>query len=363
MTALARPAEPAAFDPARVEAFGGRLAEALNGAALAMMASVGHRTGLFDTLAAMPPADVATIAAAAGLNPRYVREWLSAMTTARVVEHDPAAGTFRLPPEHAALLTRGSPNNFAVTMQFIGVLGGVETAIVERFREGGGTAYADYDRFHDVMAEDSGQTVVARLFDAVLPLAPGLTDRLEAGIDVMDAGCGAGRALVRMAERFPRSRFVGYDLCADAVARGRAEATAKGLTNLSFEARDLTHMDADEAFDFVATFDAVHDQKDPGALLDGIFRALRPGGVYLMQDIGGSSVLERNMDHPVGTFLYTISTFHCMAVSLGQGGAGLGTMWGVELAREMLAEAGFRDIRMHRLEHDPINVYAVSRKP
>jgi hypothetical protein len=67
------------------------------------------------------------------------------------------------------------------------------------------------------------------------------------------------------------------------------------------------------------------------------------------------------MEHPLGTYLYTISCMHCMAVSLGQGGAGLGAMWGVELAEQMLRKAGFDSIEMYRLPHDPVNVYVVSR--
>jgi SAM-dependent methyltransferase len=163
-----------------------------------------------------------------------------------------------------------------------------------------------------------------------------------------------------MAARFPRSRFTGYDLCDDALAKGRAEAVRRGLRNLRFEARDMTAFDEPGRFDLVLTFDAVHDQKDPAGMLRGLARSLRPGGVYLMQDIGGSSHVERNIQHPLGTFLYTVSCMHCMAVSLGQGGAGLGAMWGVEMAEKMLGAAGFGQLSLHRLPHDPINAYFVA---
>nr|WP_249731214.1 class I SAM-dependent methyltransferase [Chelatococcus sp. HY11] len=211
------------------------------------------------------------------------------------------------------------------------------------------------------MAEESAQTVVAPLFEHILPLAPELLRRLEDGIDVLDAGCGAGRALVAMAQRCPRSRFVGYDLNDDALAVGRAAATAAGLSNIRFDVRDMTAYDEAGRFDLITTFDAVHDQKDPAGMLAGFARALRPGGIYLMQDIDGSSHLERNSERPLGSFLYTISCMHCMAVSLGQGGAGLGAMWGVELAEQMLREAGFSDIAVHRLPHDPMNAYFIAR--
>lgn len=352
-----------AFDASRSERFAGRMAETLNAAAVVLMTSVGHRTRLFDAMANKPASPSAAIAEAAGLDERYVREWLGAMVTGGIVEYDPASRTYRLPPEHAAWLTRAaSPNNLAVSAQFIPLLARAEDSIVARFKEGGGTQYCEYCGFHHVMAEESAQTAVAPLFEAILPLVPGLDARLERGIDVLDAGCGSGRVLVTMARRYPRSRFVGYDLCDDALEAGRAEADRFALRNLRFEVRDLTAYDEPGAFDLVTTFDAIHDQKDPQGLLDGIARALRPGGVYLMQDIGGSSHLERNIEHPLGAFLYTISCMHCMAVSLGQGGVGLGAMWGIELAQEMLRKAGFTSIEVHRLAHDPINAYFVSRR-
>jgi 2-polyprenyl-3-methyl-5-hydroxy-6-metoxy-1,4-benzoquinol methylase len=212
------------------------------------------------------------------------------------------------------------------------------------------------------MAEDSGQTVVAQLFDLILPLAPELPGRLVEGIDVLDAGCGSGRALIAMAARYPNSRFTGYDLCADAITSAQQAARAAGVANVRFEQRDLTGFDEKEAYDLVTSFDAVHDQKDPQGLLNGLYGALRPGGVYLMQDIGGSAKLENNMDFPMAAFLYTASCTHCMAVSLGQGGEGLGTMWGWETALEMLKAAGFEAPEKSTFDHDPLNVWFVSRK-
>src|SRR5579862_4312391 len=184
----------------------------MNEAALALMVSVGHRTGLFDVMAGMPAATSASIASAAGLDERYVREWLAAMTTGRITEHDGAAGTYRLPAAHAAWLTRAAGmDNLATGMQYIGLMALVEDQIVECFRHGGGVGYAAFPRFQAVMAEDSGAVHDATLVDVTLPLVPGLTDRLRAGIDVADVGCGSGHAVNLMAEAFPRSHFTGFD--------------------------------------------------------------------------------------------------------------------------------------------------------
>jgi SAM-dependent methyltransferase len=346
------------YDAERAEAFAGRMLETLNGGALMVMTSVGHRTGLFDALAELGGATSEQLAAAAGLDERYVREWLGAMTSGQIVELDPEAERYSLPAEHGAWLTRAaSPDNLAVTAQWIPTLSTVEDDIVACFRDGGGVPYERFHRFHDVMAEESAQTVLSVLFSHILPLVPGMSERL-------DLGCGRGRALVLLGERFPASSFVGYDLSHEAIGFARAQAAERGLTNVTFEQRDLSTFDADAepgSFDYVVTFDAVHDQAKPLAMLKGIRRALRDDGTYLMQDIQGSSHHHENLDHPGGPLMYMISTMHCMTVSLAQGGDGLGAMWGEEKARELLAEAGFSSVDVHLLDHDPFNAYFVVR--
>jgi cyclopropane fatty-acyl-phospholipid synthase-like methyltransferase len=191
-----------------------------------------------------------------------------------------------------------------------------------------------------------------------------MSERLEEGAALLDLGCGRGRALLLLAERFPASTFRGYDLSSEAIAFATAQAEERGLQNVTFEQRDLSTFDEDaepEAFAYVTTFDAVHDQARPLALLKGIRRTLAPDGVYLMQDIQGSSHHHENLDHPGGPLLYMISTMHCMTVSLAQGGDGLGAMWGEQKARELLAEAGFTSVDVQLLEHDPFNAYFVVR--
>jgi ubiquinone/menaquinone biosynthesis C-methylase UbiE len=354
------------FDPAKAEAFAGRLLTALNHGALCLMASIGHRTGLFDVLRGLPPATSEEIAARAGLHERYVREWLGAMATAGVVELDPTDERFVLPAEHAACLTRGATaDNMAVFAQYIAGLGCVEDDIVECFQRGGGVPYTKFPRFHEVMAEDSGQSVLSSLESHILPLVPGLTAGLARGIRVLDAGCGRGRIITRLAELYPNSRFTGIDLSQEAIAYARRQAAEQGLRNLKFVGADLSDFDEtahSESFELITTFDAVHDQAQPLRVLKGIRRALKAHGVYLMQDIAGSSHVPNNLNHPLGTFLYTVSCMHCMTVSLAQGGEGLGAMWGEEKTREYLYKAGFRSIERHRLPHDIQNNWYVVRK-
>jgi len=343
----------ATLDVERRDGFADQLLGVLNGGMTALMISLGHRAGLFDIMADGEARTSHELAAAAGANERYVREWLGAMVASRIVERDPALRTHRLPPEHAHWLSRENPtSNMAVFAQYVSVLGGVEDRVLECFRKGGGVPYADFPRFHEVMEEDSGQSIVPIVVSEVVPLMPGLDERLRAGIDVLDIGCGRGRALVELAKSYPNSRFNGYDLSADALAMARALAHEARVNNVQFGQRDLTTWREPRAFDWITAFDAIHDQARPDKVLSAIRAALRPGGVFFMQDIDTSSEPVDNIGHPLGAMLYAVSCMHCMTVSLAQGGLGLGAAWGVQLAQKMLREAGFDRIRLHRFDHD-----------
>ncbi len=352
------------FDSARHEAFGERATKMLNDASLTFMLSIGHRSGLLDCLRRIDRfATTHEIAEEAGLAERYVREWLGAMVTGRIIDYEPATKTYRLPQEHAAWLTReATPSNLAGVMQFMSMFGKIEDHVLDCFHNGGGVAYDKFDRFHEIMAEESYQTVVAALDDHILPLVDGLVDSLQRGVDAVDVGCGRGMAIMHLAERFPRSCFVGYDFSQDAIEWANTQVQRRGLSNSRFEVHDAAKLSDDSRFDIVFAFDAIHDQIDPHAMLAGIHRMLKDGGLFLAQDIRSSSHLEKNLDHPVAPFLYTISTMHCMTVSLANCGCGLGTCWGEELALQMLEEAGFTSVAVHTLDHDIMNNYYICRK-
>lgn len=348
------------IDTDRTAAFGERIVRAVDEACLVLQCSIGNQVGLFDTMVEMGPATSGQVAQSAGLQERYVREWLAALTAAGVVERDPANDTYRLPVEHAAVLTRAAgPDNLARLCQYIPMLAEAEALVVEAFRSGGGVPYSAFSRFHDVMSEDSAAVNDASLLDTIVPLVPGLPARLTAGIDVADFGCGSGHAINLMARAFPASRFVGYDFSTEAIDRARAEAAGWGLTNARFELQDVAQVNLADAFDLVTSFDSIHDQAHPGQVLAAIARAVRPDGIYLMVDVVGHSEVSDNLDLPLATFLYTCSVLHCMPVSLALGGDGLGTMWGRETALRMLGEAGFADVDVREVETDPQNAYYV----
>jgi SAM-dependent methyltransferase len=200
------------------------------------------------------------------------------------------------------------------------------------------------------------------LISEVLPLAPGLVDTLTAGARVADIGCGTGHAVVLMAEAFPASTFVGYDQAEDALAKARAEAAERGVANAEFERCDVAALSVADPFDAVVSFDTIHDQVDPVAVLGRIHAVLKPGGTYLMQEPHVSSNLEDNVGNPMAPLVYAVSTLHCLTVSLAHGGAGLGTAFGEQRARELLAGAGFGEVTVHSSPGDPLDAVFVTRK-
>ncbi|NNL86367.1 MAG: methyltransferase domain-containing protein [Myxococcales bacterium] len=349
-------------DKARGKAFLQQMVGILNGGAMGLLISIGHKTGLFDTMDGAPPETPEGIAKRAGLHPRPVREWLSALACAGLVEHDPALGTFRLPAELAGLVTRrAGPLNLAVQAQYVGLFGGVEDDVAESFTDGSGVPYDKYPKFQAVMAQSSGDRQERTLLQAVVPILPGGAEALSAGLDVADVGCGSGLALCLLAEAFPKSRFTGFDFSEQAIAAARERAAAGGLSNVSFEVADAAELSHEQDFDLVTTFDAIHDQAHPAKVLAAIHRMLRPGGTYLCVEPKASSDLAEMLDEPMAPFLYTISTMHCMQVSLAYGGEGLGAAWGEQKTVEYLENAGFTEIEVTGVREDRANSFFIAR--
>ena len=334
------------LDRQRVQDFARKLFGHYTSGILTLLVHVGHKTGLFEAVA-KGPGTSREIADRAGLDERYVREWLAAMATGGIVEYDAASGAFTLPREHATCLTGTSSRNLAAGSQSLPMLSKRLPRIEECFRSGGGVPYSEYrPDFTEAMDASWRLLYDGLLIKGFLPVAKGLPERLKAGIRTADIGCGTGHAVNLMAREYPASTFVGYDLGEDAIARARAEAREMGLPNARFEARDVARLAPEPKFDLITSFDAIHDQRDPAAVLRRIAAALAPDGIYLMVEPKASSRLEENIGNPFAPYIYGMSVLHCMTVSLAEGGAGLGTAWGEQLARRMLGEAGFGSIEV-----------------
>jgi 2-polyprenyl-3-methyl-5-hydroxy-6-metoxy-1,4-benzoquinol methylase len=348
-------------DTAAVEEFAGKLIETITGGLLTSLIEIGRRTRLFE-LATAGPATSAELAERGGLQERYVREWLAAMATADIFEYDAENRRFWLPVEHAAVLTGDTYDNLAPLAYLVSVITRQDEAVATCFTKGGGVPWNAYTpEIHDVMDVVWQPMYRDILVQQILPLALGLLEKLDRGTRVADVACGAGSGILVMARRFPNSIFVGYDLDADAIAVARSRA--EGLNNVSFEVADAAALTSDRPFGAAFVFNAVHDQARPLEVLRSIQSILEPGGTFLMNEPRISSNLEDNIGNPVAPMTYAISLLHCMTVSLAEGGAGLGTGWGEQVALGLLSDAGFGPVEVHDAPGDPGNAIFVTHRP
>jgi len=350
-----------ALDVPAVEAFAERIGGAFIEGITTAMVTIGYKTGLFEAASA-GPATSAELALRSGLSERYVREWLGSVTTAGIFLYDTDSATYTLPAEHAAVLTGTGASNMAATSQLVTYLATFVDVVTEKFRTGGGVAYEAYrPGFTSVMDDINRRLYDEALVSTYVPLVDGLGDILASGARVADLGTGAGHPLNLLAQAFPASTFVGYDIAADALAAGAAEAAAYGLGNVRFEQRDVASIDDVDAYDVVFAFDSIHDQADPAKVLGNARRSLHDDGVFVMVDIKASSHLEDNCANPLAPMLYGVSVLHCMTVSLAYEGVGLGTVWGEQVACQMVRDAGFTTVEVREIPQDLFNILYICR--
>jgi SAM-dependent methyltransferase len=347
----------AGVDPARVEAFAGKVFGDTVGLMTTAMSSIGDRLGLFKDLAARGPATSRELAGRTRINERYAREWLGAMASAGYLTYDPATGRFALPPEHAPVLAQeAGPAFFGGVQEELVALVGLAEQILGAFREGGGIPYRDFPpSMYEGIERFTAGWFENLLIPVWIPAIPGLRDKLEGGIRVADVGCGRGRALIKLAQAFPESRYVGYDLHGPNVDDATTKAKQAGVSDrVTFRQADAA-AGLPEAYDLITTFDVVHDAADPLGLLRAIRRGLKPDGTYLCLEINCADSVEQNL-HPLGALFYGCSVLLCTTVSLADGGAGLGTLGLPESRlRAYATEAGFGTVRRVPLEN-PFNV-------
>lgn len=349
-----------ALDPQKMEATAGKIMSMYVGQMMTYMIDIGHRTGLLAT-AAQGPGTAAELAARAGLIERYVTEWLGAVVTGGLFDYDAETSTYSLPPESGVVLTAG-PMPLSAIAGLQTHLGKHVGEVARVFREGGGVPYSAYrPEFTDLMDQVGRAWYDCSLVDVCLPTVEGLTATLDAGGTAADFACGSGHALVVLARRFPASTFVGYDLDEGAIACARAEAAGAGLSNVRFEVADIARVADAGLYDAVFVFDAIHDQVDPSGALRAIHRSLKPGGVFVMKEPRAGDRLEDNIGNPFSPIMYSVSTLHCLTVSLAHDGAGIGTAFGEGLARKLLADAGFDVVDVQGTPGDPMDAVYIAR--
>jgi SAM-dependent methyltransferase len=320
------------------------------------MSYIGDRLGIFKSLADAGAVTSAQLAERTGLSERYLREWLSAMACAGYVEFEPKAGTFSMPAEHAMVLAREeSPFFMGGFIEMIYPNMSVTPKVLESFKNGRGVTQSEYPpETWEAMERSSANIYRNSFVRKWLPEMPEAIARLEAGGSYVDIGCGSGRAAISIAKAFPKAQVSGFDAHGGSLERARANALAAGLGDrIKFEVVDGSKLPA-AAFDFITTFDVVHDAVDPNGLLKSIRGALKPGGIYLMVEVNTSGKLEDNLNQ-FGRMMYSISTLYCMTTSLAHGGAGIGACMGEAKARELVSAAGFSQFKRLPVD-DPFSV-------
>ena len=352
--------EPA-LDQAKMDTFVHKVLGDTSATMTTTLAVLGDRLGLFKDLAAHGPATSSELATRTGINERYAREWLGGMVSAGYLEYDPATRRFILPPEHApALAQEASPVFFGGIYQELPALTGVLDQLTVAFRAGGGVPQSAYnDHLWDGMERFTIIWFENLLLQHWIPAMPDVQAKLERGALVADVGCGRGRALIKLAQAFPNSRYVGYDRFGPSIARATANAQAAGVAErVTFHQQDVSQ-GLPEPYDVITTFDVVHDAVDPVGLLRTIRQGLRADGAYVCLDVNCSDKLEENTG-PLGALFHGFSVLYCMTTSLAGGGMGLGTLGFHEpKVRELCAEAGFSHVRRVPLDNPFNNLYEI----
>lgn len=334
-------------DPARAEAFVGKVLGDVAGHMATRFATIGDRLGLWKDLAAHGPATPAGLAARTGIAERYAHEWLAGCLSAGYVTYDPVSDTYALPPEHEPVLAdEAGPVFFGGVLQLIEGLAATLDELYAAFRSGGGVPQASFpDRVYAGISRFTRGWFENHLLQTWIPAMPAVEAKLRAGCDVADVGAGAGEALIKLARAFPASRFTGYDIFPGQVELAREAVAEAGLADrVRMEICDVAG-GLPDAFDVITTFDVIHDAIDPAGILQAIHAALRPDGRYVCLDIIASDRVEDHVG-PLGTLFYGFSVHYCMTTSLAHGGAGLGTCgFNPAVVQRMCAEAGFRSVR------------------
>jgi SAM-dependent methyltransferase len=352
---------PPLIDETRVEAFTNQVFADLAACYGGVMVTLGDRLGLYRALAGAGPLTSREVADRAACAERYVREWLASQVAAGYIEYDPAAGTYRLPPEHAGVLAdRSSPTFMPIAFNVPASMWLDEDQAVAAFRTGNGFPWADHhDRLHVGVAGFYRNGYRASLVADWLPALDGVVERLTAGARVADVGCGHGHSTVLMADAFPRSTFVGIDPHPASIAAARESAAAAGVADrVQFEVGTATSYQ-DRGFDLITFFDCLHDLGDPVGAAAHARSALAEGGTVMLVEPNAGDAIEDNVG-PVGRIYYSASTTVCVAHALSEPvGHALGAQAGEARLRAVFAETGFGHWR--RAAETPFNLILEAR--
>lgn len=352
-TTTTTPAGPSAADPldlGRVQAFAQQVGGVVTAGATTAMMAVGDRLGLYAGLARSGPSTPGELASRTGTTERYVAEWLAQQTAAGFVTHDPADGTFTLPPEHAAVLATDDPPASMISAVWLATgLHRRVDQLVEAFRTGRGIPWGEQDGATFEQTERFFRIGYrTHLVQTWVPALDGVHDKLVAGATVADVGTGRGAPLVLLAQAYPASRFVGYDLHEPSVEVARQRAEEAGVADRARFEVGFDQGYPQSGYDVITFFDTFHDLGDPVASARYARRALAPDGTLVLVEPRAADDLATTVATvPTAALGFAASTFLCVPNSLSQpGSTALGAQAGAARTVEVLREAGFSSVRV-----------------
>jgi len=351
-----------AIDQSKLEAFVNRAVDDIASAYGGVMVSLGHKLGLYKSLAGAGPLSAKELATRSGCAERYVREWLNAQAAAGYVDYHLASGTYELTPEQAMVLAdEDSPVFIPPAWNVPASMWFDEDKALDAFRTGRGVAWGDHDpRMSCGVAAFYRNGYRASLVPQWLPALEGVVQKLESGIEVADVGCGHGHSTVLMAKAFPNSNFHGFDGHAASIAAARRNAGEAGVSErVTFERSSALEY-ADRQYGLICFFDCLHDLGDPEAAARHAAKVLAPGGTVMMVEPFAHDHTEDNFN-VVGRLYYSASTTICCAHAISEGGRMvLGAQAGEARLAAVFRKAGFTHFR--RAAQTPFNLIFEARR-
>ena len=344
-----------ALDETKLNEFIGKFVGDLGATIAAGGTVIGHKLGLYKALVG-GPATAREVAARTGTNPRYIAEWLRGQAAGGYVEYDPASDSYSLTEEQAFVLTNPdgavyAPGAFVLAL---GVLK-ANDRVVGNFRSGEGMGWHEHDEDVFVGCEQFFRPgYIANLVPNWLPALDGVVAKLRAGGKGADLGCGLGASTVLLAQAYPQSRFIGSDYHERSIELARKRAADAGVAHrVAFEVAPAAGFSG-TGYDFISTFDCLHDMGDPLSAAKHIRSAVADDGTWMVVEPAAADDVAGNLN-PVGRVYYNFSAQLCIPNALSQtGGYALGAQAGEAAIRRIATDAGFT--RFRRATETPFNI-------
>ncbi len=349
-----------AIDESKMHAFLGQAVGDIGAAMSAVLALIGDKLGLYKAMAGAGPLTIAELAKRTGTAERYIREWLGNQAAGGYVAYDPKSDTYTLPPEQAtALADENSPFFIGGAWEVIAAVFKAEPRMAENFRTGRGLDWGEHDcRLFSGTERFFRPNYRGNLVSSWIPALEGVEAKLKAGAKVADVGCGHGASTILMAQAFPNSRFIGFDMHAPSVETATDRALQAGVSDrATFDVASSTNYPGND-FDLVAHFDCLHDMGDPVGAAKHVAATLNRDGTWMVVEPQAADHVSGNLN-PVGRVFYAASTMVCVPASLAHHGPALGAQAGEARLREVIGSGGFKRIR--RAAETPFNLVLEAR--